>query len=450
MIMAIWYTFILNIIIKKGYVTTTQQRQEQLAASHPLKDAPCVCNNSKSYDGDDKNDNNKALSRITITEKRKVEINEDDNLNIDLMSIGSLFRSEYMMKQKQTWASHPSIRSFYGFTELDDHKPYCSVDLDVVEYYNRCKNKEINVWDSDVTNVKVSNVFRSKHYGMDTMKSKGIKAGWLCAQKRPGFAIGKIGRLYKDEITKERKKDGSTHTLKYENFFQDDDLLNAVLPNFLILMDDDTYIYMNRFIPFMIENNKPTQTQEKAKIYAGCLRGDPSVYEKHQIHWVYPWGGFGLIFNRASVKRLIMPIHCNDNAHASTFNHTSTNKNFITSYNEFVCSRIKQNLLGEEKLFKNGMSISDLAYAMSSRKYFCMHSDHLTSYLIHYYNLSDFTSDESDINDNNDEFDFSRIYEYNKNANCADGVKYCDPKSSHVCHRIDSDTMEKYYRRTNS
>ena len=464
-IVGIWYTYISNIVVSNSFVVRVQQENQDHNVAISPNEVKCDCSSNGSSSSVDINSNNnnndknrKKLSRITINNRINEKKNNTNNngISIDLISIGSLFRSEYMMKQKETWASHSSIRSFYGFTELDDDNPYCSVDLDIIEYMDQCKDKSINVWDSSMKrnnyNTTVSNVFRSKHYGTDTMKKKGIKSGWICAQKRPGFAVGKIGRLYKEDALKERNKNSKSHSPE-EEIIDDNEVLDSILPNYLIVMDDDTYINMENFISYILENNNNQQTQEeeKAKIYAGCLRGDPSVFEKNHIHWVYPWGGFGLILNRSSIKRLIMPIHCND--HPTTFNNkksttNSSNKNYI----EFVCSRIKQNLLGEEKLFQNGMSISDLAYALSSRKYFCMHSDHLTSYLIHYYNLSDFYSDDGgDINDKNNEFDFSRLHEYNYNANCAfDGVKRCHPKSSHICHRIDSETMETYHSSTKS
>ena len=51
-------------------------------------------------------------------------------LSIDVVSIGSLTRMDYLTSQIETWASHRSIRYYWGFSELQDYDPECSAMSD--------------------------------------------------------------------------------------------------------------------------------------------------------------------------------------------------------------------------------------------------------------------------------------------------------------------------------
>ena len=48
------------------------------------------------------------------------------SMSLDVISMGSLTRLEYMMIQQSTWGQHKTVRNFWGFTEKDDFDTNCS------------------------------------------------------------------------------------------------------------------------------------------------------------------------------------------------------------------------------------------------------------------------------------------------------------------------------------
>lgn len=65
-------------------------------------------------------------------------------ITVDILSIGSQSRLDYIHSQKMTFASHRSVRNFYSVTEHDDADPMCANKLttsDVIEISRFCRNK---------------------------------------------------------------------------------------------------------------------------------------------------------------------------------------------------------------------------------------------------------------------------------------------------------------------
>jgi len=214
----------------------------------------------------------------------------------------------------------------------------------VTEYIATCRNRKVNPWNTTKPPSDASKTIRFKHFTERSLAkygySPGKNSGWVCAQRRVGFGLAKKAEAY--------RKGGE-------------------LPDYLILIDDDTFINIDRFVKRM----KAVDNKLVPNVYAGRL-----FNFNDEIN--FPWGGFGTIFNRASLELLIQPLYCVDD-----LSHTYSNK-----FEANACSRLNENLLEEKNVYKSGMSISDLAYAMSARDYFCMHSDHLTGYLVNQYLLS--------------------------------------------------------------
>jgi len=327
--------------------------------------------------------------------KRSAIENKAD-LVLDFLSIGSLSLSDNILGQNISMATHKSVRSFWWMTENDDSDRQCTSKLDPEEYLDACRNSKVVPWeksdDFDALDKSVPNFLtkrlRNTNFSLKQLLSiEGYTVdgcvGWLCAQRRPGFAIGKRGEAYRN---------------------------NEDLPDYLILMDDDTYINIDLFVSYM-----ETEDPSKPLAYAGRIF-------PLQKNYTFPWGGFGVIFSRGSLMRLIQPLHCVDDV----------SHRYSDEFETIACERLNQNVYGERALYKQGMSISDLAYAISSRHYFCMHSDHLTGYLINHYLLSEAAP----------EFNKGgRIIKYSGMAL----NKECYQKT-HICHKM---TLAKFVEMKN-
>ena len=225
--------------------------------------------------------------------------------------------------------------------------------------------------------------------------------------------------------------------------------ISQSLPDYLLLADDDTYINIDLLQSYI--STRRDLSPNIPLVYSGCLL---ERTRKKQINiaktWYVPYGGYGLIFSRGSLERLYHPLYCNTNQNkliteddiTAILDYEKNHKNMtITQYEQLVCHRIvKDNLLGEKDLYKIGMSISDLAYELSSSKYYCMHSDWLTMYLINYYYLSNLVMGPN--NDNNTKL-FNRIHPYRDNQECKyNTVSLCNASISHICHYQTPDSMK--------
>jgi len=312
---------------------------------------------------------------------------------IDIVSIGSNKRIDYVSTQMTTWARHPSVRTFWGLTELDDTDKDCEANLG--DYISECKIEKET--DSDMMGV-----YRLWHYDEADLKKRGIPhaPSWICSQKRPGHGLAKIGSAYKKLI-------------QYVG-------AHEALPDYLFLVDDDTYFNMDLFTKFVKGKNNTVPI-----VYAGCAM----QFHPRNLMWTFPWGGYGVVFSRGSIENLIHPLDCKNN-----LSHSK-----MKDFELLACARIQDNLLGERDLFRDGMSISDLASAISSKKDFCMHSDWLTGHLVNYYFLSEPV-----------EVEYHRIHEYFWRDNCAfevgvagdDGKRLRCTRKSHVCHKRSSQEMK--------
>jgi len=265
-------------------------------------------------------------------------------------------------------------------TEDYDEDHECATKLNPEEYLNVCRNSKRNPWDNSISS-SASVKFRHKNYPLGRLLSNGYTidtcSGWICAQRRPGFGIGKRGQAYKN---------------------------SEELPDYLILIDDDTYINLDLFVSRM-----ETKDPSIPITYAGHIF-------KLDEDYSFPWGGFGVIFSRGSLIKLIQPLHCVDDI----------SYRYSNEFETLACERLNQNTFGEKALFKEGMSISDLAYAISARPYFCMHSDHLVGYFINHYLLSETVSDIDPTSD-----DRTRIHSYGRGVNRRGCVE-----TSHICHKM--------------
>jgi hypothetical protein len=334
---------------------------------------------------------------------------------VDILSIASLSQLNLAIAQQSSWATHRSVRFFWNATEVDDPDPNCYTNTNVQEVVNRTVSKCKEMVD-DPSTKSLREQFRISFASIEWLQKKVNPVGWLCAQKRPAASLAKLGRTYRVM--------SKLHSL--------------TLPDYLVVVDDDTYINLEIFEKSILQ--KEIKRSDPV-VYAGCLIRWPP----YTFNWTFPYGGFGTFWNRAALKRLIQPIYCNDSRKQG-----KQNNKLITKEDDFednVCQRIHDNLLGERSLFVEGMSVSDLMGTMSAQNPYCMHSDWSQGYFVNYYFLS---SKEEAVDLPNARFhplDGSEIVRRGPiklkppQANCKfNGGSKCN-LASHACHRMSDHEM---------
>jgi len=258
---------------------------------------------------------------------------------VDIISMGSMTRPQYLESQSKTWATHSSIRSFVGITEMDDYDQTCS-DITPAEhdaYIRSCKNNpSLSTSMQELANM---------HYGHtegDTIDSFIFRDDpkWHCAQRRFGQS--------------------------YKIFMNTIRLLRESLPDYLVVLDDDTYFNVDLFQDY-IASSDPNE----ARIYSGCLF---EANYTNNMTLEFPYGGFGVVYSKETMKQMNTPIWCKTDHTTSSLRHSS----FVRS----ACHAIEQNQIGERDFFRDGMSIVDLVHAYSAQvKSLCLHSDWLIGYV---------------------------------------------------------------------
>jgi hypothetical protein len=106
------------------------------------------------------------------------------------------------------------------------------------------------------------------------------------------------------------------------------------------------------------------------------------------VNCTFPWGGFGAVISKGSLVKLLHPIKC-----------PSTDEDKAT------CDPVQENIVGELRYFRSGMSLLDLIYAyVSAERYrdvdrwstgFCMHADWILGYFVSFYNVSRHVEDQN-------------------------------------------------------
>ena len=284
----------------------------------------------------------RILSSEVRVEKEVVLTNQ--NL-VDIISVGSLLKEQFQNSQEATFGRHHAVRNFFRVTERTDTDRECFTELtydqldDVMSFCDPSKSPS---WMA--TRFRRA-IFRPKK-----------NAGWMCAQKRPIDGLNHVLQQYKD---------GSMD-----------------LPEYLFIIDDDTYINMDSLIDTLLTNF----TYEAPQVVAGC-----NFVFMWKESMPFPYGGFGSFISRPSIQRLIQPINCTE---------TYADGQLSDPFSRLTCWRINQNNMGEKQFFTDGMSVSDLMYKFSSEQPFskaaswpkdagyCFHSDHALAYFFNMYHIA--------------------------------------------------------------
>jgi hypothetical protein len=256
---------------------------------------------------------------------------------IDILSIGSLKRLEYQDSQLRTFGRAPTVRNFVRIDERNDTDASCYTDLtldQVDKIIDFCAQTEHQSYISQTLRQRL---FEPKKH-----------VGWMCAQKRPLDGMYQILQRY---------------ALQQES-----------IPDFLFVIDDDTYINMDRLVPDLV-HNYPVQ---QPYAVAGCNFDFLTV-----SGITFPYGGFGSFITKEAIARLIQPFYCDGR----------------DEHSNLACWRLNINALGEKEFFVPGMSVIDLMQAYGSQLKFtqvdswkktgyCLHSDHALAYFINFYHIT--------------------------------------------------------------
>jgi hypothetical protein len=261
------------------------------------------------------------------------EQDEESKFVVDILSIGSEYALDLLKAQRNTFASHITVRNFFNATELDDTDRSCHSNLTNEDAYaigKWCRRKKGGKRKLDKSQYIMSYT-ASIYASPGWLRRKANPAGWMCGQ--PRFVIGLLNAL------ESYKRTGQS------------------FPNQFIIMDADTYFDMEQFqTAFQPTNSSiPLAT-------AGCRFRAPI----HMINFTFAYGGFGTIFSRGALERWTEPIDC--------------------PRTKELCDRVQENQAGEKHVFKNGMSPLQLMFAVTTwqpysqfRNWtgtgFCWHSD---------------------------------------------------------------------------
>ena len=280
---------------------------------------------------------------------------------IDIISIGSLTRAEYQKAQQETFGSHISVRNFFSITERDDVDQDCTTRLtwkDVQAISGFCgglrkdiQNKHRLLYDLKVKFAKPEWLNRTK----------ADPVGWICAQKRPMAGLYKALQFY-----------------NHANPIQE-------LPEFLILMDDDTYYNMEGVSQGLQSLQKEVFAShgEDSFVVAGCvIRG-----RLKRFKWTFPFGGWGTIFSRGSLEALLQPMYCSDRSNETQTeargSATVSARPSIQSASSSSCDKLTKDRLGEYQIYKPGMSLLEVMHEYVMKEPYLNHANWTLGFCLH-------------------------------------------------------------------
>lgn len=373
-----------------------------------------------------------------IIDDKRIETSHNadkDSIALDILAIGSLVRPDYLVAQQETFGSHPTVRHFVPITELNDTEVDCHTNMTretVSTIVGRCKRKRNPSYQllGDLNGLYMS--FRM-------IEKRGF--GWICAQKRP---IAGIMKYFENILG---YKSAVVEGLQPQQHQQQQPSLS--LPNHLIVMDDDTYIRTDKVLETVQQ-----QPDDQPMATPGCLIRGPKT------NFTLPWGGFGTIINRNALERFSTPIYCGEE-------NLANNKNKDLSYT--VCTNLKENLIGEQLVFQEGMSILDLMYKYAhDQPYldykswndagFCLASDTTYGYFLNQYVLPSepkpFAIDQNSMQPylgSTFYIGYSMKHALNANRRQCHNQHNCHPipdqqAPAHMCHVINSKEMRAHFQ----
>jgi len=236
--------------------------------------------------------------------------------SIDIISVGTVLKDAYQDSQQRTFGTHEMVRSFYRITEPNDTDSSCFNDLTTDQIDDVIKFCSVTEGESFESKLFRNILFQPKKH-----------AGWICAQKRPIDGLYKVLQKYSHD--------------------------HVSIPDYLALIDDDTYLNLDSILAVLHEAFPPTDHN----VLAGCN----FRFLNYKSAFTFPYGGFGSFLPRASIERLLQPIDC-----------SSVDKEGVAKdpFTRLTCWRLEQNALGEKAFFQDGMSVADLMFQFATKQPF--------------------------------------------------------------------------------
>jgi hypothetical protein len=287
---------------------------------------------------------------------------------IDIISIGSLLKQSNHLAQQRTFAnttttttrtkavvtsssssssssSSYNVRTFYSITEMNDTDTTCFTSLTseqfqgIVQFCHTEGNSiRSNSDTTDGTNHHHPNPVAKVFYQNLFQPKK--HAGYMCAQKRM------IDGLYKalqplsppKQQQKKRKQ-----------------LLSYNLPDYLFIIEDDTYMNLDLIVPELQMRYPPNLPYAITGSPCTTITIPDAAHENSNTTTTttmltLPQIGYGMILTKASIQRLLQPIYDTDQNH----------------FSKLVQYQLSQNQMGELNYFTNGMTVLEFIYTWAS------------------------------------------------------------------------------------
>jgi hypothetical protein len=302
-------------------------------------------------------DETSSISSMETLQTNETAMKGTQHPVVDIISIGSLTRVEYQKAQQETFGRHPSVRHFFSITEMDDVDKECTArltwrDVQAISGFCGGLRKEIKNQHRLLYDLKVK--FAKPEW---LQRTKTDPMAWICAQKRPMAGLWKALKVYEAHPSQE-------------------------LPEFLILMDDDTYYNMEGVSQGLISLQKEVlfNHEEDSVVLAGCvIRG-----RLKRFKWTFPFGGWGTIFSRGALEALLQPMHCSASTNASRTESTSIYARKSTqSASAIFCPGLMKDRLGEYQVYRPGMSLVDVMYAYVMQEPYLDHANWTLGFCLH-------------------------------------------------------------------
>jgi len=253
----------------------------------------------------------------------------DFNKTVDIISVGSVLKEAFQDGQQLAFGSHQVVRDFYRITEMSDSDRNCFNDLtmdqidDIIQFCGDTEGQS-----------SISTMFR------EILFTPKKHAGWICAQKRPIDGLYQVVQKYRNN--------------------------EKTIPDYLFIIDDDTYLNMDSITQVLRVQYPPTAHN----LLAGCNFD----FLNSRNFFTFPYGGFGSFIPKVSIERMLKPVRCLKNF---------KDDEQTDPFQRLACWRLERNEVGEQRFFKNGMSVVDLMYEYASQQPFADVANWKSGYCFH-------------------------------------------------------------------
>mmetsp|Transcript_23919 Transcript_23919/g.39432 ORF Transcript_23919/g.39432 Transcript_23919/m.39432 type:complete len:436 (-) Transcript_23919:862-2169(-) len=315
--------------------------------------------------------------------------NQTNIILVDVISIGSSSRMDYLYRQRGAWASPTFVRNMFMATEMNTDR---SIIGD-----SSCQALELSCAEPGVdSNVQIrSRWLQTKNSSKETAivaesnethVNATTASTEFCVQRRLGLAMGVSIRSYRKII----------HSFKLRSEILGDGI--NILPSFLLVTFDQ--------MAYNTTELTKCEVKESSQIYAPSLSLKQLEGKSQDNVFPYPTNRTGLIFNRAAIERWILQVSCSP-IDTQSYASESFESNFCCwmkdanqSKNEFDSALIRSlafsNITGVMEQ-NQAMSLSDLFYKYSYSMHLLCSSQHgvvpsgeeMIGYLIHRFKISD-------------------------------------------------------------